>query len=134
LGVGLVNYIGHGSTEIWAGGLLSSTDTLDLINGLRTPVVIAMTCLNGYFQDVYTNSLAEALMNAPGGGAVAVWASSGLTESGPQSAMAQALIGFLYGSQPVTLGEAAASAKEAVSDQDVRKTWILFGDPAMNVR
>ena len=134
LGVGLVNYIGHGSTEIWAGGLLSSTDTLALINGLKAPVVIAMTCLNGYFQDVYTNSLAEALMNAPGGGAVAVWASSGLTESGPQSAMDEALIGVLYGSQPVTLGEAAASAKEAVTDQDVRKTWILFGDPAMKVR
>ena len=134
LGVGLVNYIGHGSNEIWAGGLLSSTDTLDLINGLKAPVVIAMTCLNGYFQDVYTNSLAGALMNAPGGGAVAVWASSGLTESGPQAAMDQALIRVLYGSQPVTLGEAAASAKEAVSDQDVRKTWILFGDPAMKVR
>ena len=48
--------------------------------------------------------------------------------------MAQALIRVLYGSQPVTLGEAAASTKEAVSDQDVRKTWILFGDPAMKVR
>ena len=69
--MGLVNYIGHGSTEIWAGGLLSSTDALALLNGLKAPVVIAMTCLNGYFQDVYTNSLAEALMNAPGGGAVA---------------------------------------------------------------
>ena len=134
LGVGLVNYIGHGSTDMWAGGLLSSTDALALTNGSRTPVVIAMTCLNGYFQDVYTNSLAEALMNALGGGAVAVWASSGLTGSGPQAAMDQALIRVLYGSQPLTLGEAAARAKRAVSDPNVRKTWILFGDPAMDVR
>jgi hypothetical protein len=131
LGVGLVNYIGHGWTEIWAGGLLGSTDALALTNGSRTPVVMAMTCLHGYFQDVHSNSLAEALINATGAGAVAVWASSGLTNSGPQSAMDQALIRAVYRSQPVTLGEAAASAKKAVSGQDVRKTWILFGDPAM---
>ena len=35
-----------------------------------------MTCLNGYFIDVKLESIAEALLQAPGG-AVAVWASSG---------------------------------------------------------
>jgi len=32
-----------------------------------------MNCLNGLFHDVYTQSLAEALMLAPNGGAVSVW-------------------------------------------------------------
>jgi hypothetical protein len=41
-----------------------------------------MTCLNGLFHDVYTESLAEAMLKAQQGGAVAVWASSGLT--GPE--------------------------------------------------
>ena len=35
-----------------------------------------MNCLNGFFHDLYTTSLAESLITAPQGGAVAVWASS----------------------------------------------------------
>ena len=38
-----------------------------------------MTCLNGYFQDPAMDSLAEALMKSEKGGAIAVWASSGMT-------------------------------------------------------
>ena len=30
-------------------------------------------------------------------------------------------------------GSDPAAAKKAVSDMDVRRTWILFGDPAMRV-
>ncbi|TLY46583.1 MAG: hypothetical protein E6K59_00160, partial [Nitrospirae bacterium] len=76
----LVNYIGHGSVEVWLGNLLSSDDARALTNGVRLPFVVAMTCLNGFFHDVFTESLAETLQKAPQGGAVAVWASSALTE------------------------------------------------------
>ena len=132
-GQGLVSFTGHGSVEIWK-GLFSSTAAGTLANGPATPLVLSMTCLNAYFQDVWTFSLGEALMMAPGGGAVAVWASSGLTESAPQSALNQAMITALYGGAPITLGEAAVAAKRAAGDPDVRKTWILLGDPAMTLR
>ena len=42
-------------------------------------IYVGMNCLNGFFHDVYTESLAETLIKAPAGGAVAVWASSTLT-------------------------------------------------------
>jgi hypothetical protein len=132
-GQGLVNYIGHGSEEVWESALFSSTDATGLTNGPMVPFVVSMTCLNGYFQDVYATSLSKALIEAPGGGAVAVWASSGLTNSGSQATLNQALVQAIYGSSPMTLGEAAASAKAAVGDLDVRKTWILFGDPATTI-
>lgn len=99
-----------------------------------TPLVLSMTCLNGYFQDVYTTALAKALLNAPGGGAVAVWASSGLTDASPQSNINQAMVKALYGAQPMTIGQAAAAAKKGTTDLDVRRTWILFGDPAMKLQ
>jgi hypothetical protein len=130
----MVNYIGHGSEEVWAGGLFNSTEADGLTNGSMVPFVVSMTCLNGYFQDVYGTALAKALIEAPGGGAVAVWASSGLTDSAPQAVMNQGLIKALFGTQPMTLGEAAATAKTAVSDLDVRRTWILFGDPATRLQ
>ncbi len=133
-GQSLVNFAGHGSDEVWAGELLSSSDVAALTNGSQTPFVISMTCLNGYFQDVYTVSLAKAIMLAPSGGAVAAWASSGLTDSSGQSILDQAMISALYGSQSLTVGEASAAAKRAVTNLDIRRTWILLGDPATKLQ
>ena len=129
-----MNFSGHGSTEMWQGGLFTSTAAGTVTNGAATPFVVAMTCLNGYFADVWTYSLAEAVLLAPGGGAVGVWASSGLTESAPQAVLNQAFITALYGGASTTVGEAAQVAKAAVADADVRNTWILFGDPSMRIR
>jgi hypothetical protein len=130
----LVNFIGHGSTEIWRGSILTSDDAEALTNSPRLPFFISMTCLNGFFQDVYTESLAEALLKAKSGGAIAVWTSSGMTEPGGQTVMDKELIRLLFGSNSITLGEATARAKASVSDQDIRRTWILFGDPSTRLK
>ena len=130
----LVNFIGHGTVWGWNGDLLSTGDADDLTNGMRLSFFIGMTCLNGWFHDPYLESLAEALLKAKGGGAVAVWTSSGLTEPDEQTVMNKELIKLLFGKQGLTLGEATARAKASVSDQDIRRTWILFGDPATRLR
>jgi hypothetical protein len=44
------------------------------------------------------------------------------------------MIKALYGAAPITVGEATMAAKASVPDTDVRRTWILFGDPAMSIR
>jgi hypothetical protein len=125
--------MGHGSIEIWR-GILSTDDVDTLINGIRLPFFINMTCLNGYFQDPYSETLGEALLKAEQGGALAVWASSGLTEPDRQAVMNKELIKLLFGRDSITLGEATAKAKASVSDQDIRKTWILFGDPTTRLK
>jgi len=76
----VVTYLGHGSEEVWAGeGLLTADDVRGLHYVPRLPVVVTLNCRNGFFHDVYTESLAEAWLKAPHGGAIAVWASWGLT-------------------------------------------------------
>jgi hypothetical protein len=132
----LVNYAGHGSVEVWTGaGILRSIDKSSLTNGSKLPMVVTMTCLNGFFHDVFTESLAEALIRAEGGGAVAVWASSGLTEPDRQALMDRELISLLFTTeQSPALGDAVRAAKAAAADMDVRRTWILFGDPTMHLR
>jgi len=127
-----LTYAGHGSVEVWAGSVLTSEDARTLSNGTRLPLVVAMTCLNGFFHDVFTESLAETLQKAPQGGAVAVWASSALTEPTAQVGMNQALVQRL--GKGLTLGEALAQAKAAASDSDVRRSWILFGDPTTRLK
>jgi hypothetical protein len=130
----LVNFLGHGSVEVWRGDLLSSADARALRNGTRLPFLVAMNCLNGFFHDVYTESLAESLLKAEGGGAVAVWASSGLTLPAEQAVMDRALLETLFAPGGATLGEATLRARASVRDRDVRRTWILFGDPATRLR
>jgi hypothetical protein len=92
-----------------------------------------MTCLNGYVSDANVD-LGEAALKAPTGGAVAVWASSGFTTPQPQFEMNSEFDRLLFGGQSMRLGDATRNAKAATSDLDVRRTWILLGDPAMRVR
>jgi hypothetical protein len=129
----IMNYVGHGSVEVWRGDLLKSEDAAGLSNGTRLPFVVMMNCLNGFFDDVYTESLAEALMKAPNGGAVGVWASSGLSDPERQAVMNAELYRQLFGGSQ-TVGEAIMKAKgTAVRDMDLRRTWILFGDPTLKL-
>ena len=93
-----------------------------------------MDCLNGYFHDPNLLSLSEAFMKAPGGGAVATFASSGLTTTFGQRQMELELYRQLYGSTVMGLGDAIKIAKAASSDIDVQRTWIFFGDPSMKIR
>jgi hypothetical protein len=96
-----------------------------------------MTCLNGYAHDAYVDSLGESALKAQNGGAVAVWASSGFTDSQPQFDLDSEFYRLLFGtsgSSPLRLGEAIRGAKAAISDRDVRRTWTLLGDPAMRVK
>jgi hypothetical protein len=131
----LVNYIGHGSVEIWSGDdLLDDMAASTLSNGTRLSLFLNMNCLNGFFHDVYTQSLAEALLLSKNGGAVAVWASSGLTQPEPQVQMDQNVVRLLFGKPSLTLGEAVRKAKSTITDPDVRRTYILFGDPVLRLR
>jgi len=134
LGQLLVNYIGHGSAEIWRGNLFNSSDAMSLTNSPYLPFFISMTCLNGYFHDVQVADLAEALLKAEQGGAVAVWTSSSLTYPSEQAILNRELMKLLFNGQNLTLGEAIMLAKQAVGSKDIRKSWILFGDPTIRLR
>jgi len=129
-----VNYVGHGNSTEWRGGLLSTDDVSSLSNGDGLPIFLMMTCLTGYFHDAQFDSLAEALVRTEKGGAVAVWASTGLTVSSDQGVMDRALFKRLFeANNGETLGEAVMEAKSASLNKDVRLTWILLGDPTLRV-
>ncbi len=129
----VVNYQGHGRQNGWSDDLLKAEDIATLRNETRLPLFVSMTCFNGTLQDPTILCLGTVLLRAPKGGAVAAWASSGLTVPSEQASMNQALYRELLGTKK-TLGEAIMGAKSAALDPDVRRTWILFGDPSMTLR
>jgi len=42
-------------------GLFDDSAATSLTNGTKLPLFVAMNCLNGFFHDVYTQSLAESV-------------------------------------------------------------------------
>jgi hypothetical protein len=93
-----------------------------------------MDCLNGFFQDVYAQPLAVKLLLAPNGGAVAALASSGLNQAPPQTELDKLIVEDTFNSARPTLGESILKAKSHISDPAVRRTYTLFGDPAMQIK
>jgi photosystem II stability/assembly factor-like uncharacterized protein len=132
----IVNYTGHGSVDLWSGNLLTSQDAAELSNGDRLPLFVMMTCLNGYFHDAALDSLAEALMKTERGGAIAVWTSSGMTAPDGQAMINRQMYRLIFdtNSRPMRLGEVTQRSKQATSDRDIRRSWILFGDPTMKLK
>jgi uncharacterized repeat protein (TIGR01451 family) len=131
----LVNYLGHGSEEQWSGSDIFDENSVPaLTNTSQLPVFLIMDCLNGFFQDVYSQPLAVTLLVAPNGGASAVVASSGLNQPAPQTALDTLVVQSATSATGETLGESLIKAKSSITDLDVRRTYILFGDPAMQLK
>ena len=131
----LVNYSGHGTVTTWAsnsffsnthGGLLTNTNNLSIFTML--------TCLNGYFVSP-SPSLSDVLLKNPNGGAVTIWASTGLTTPDVQEVMATRFYSQIGAGNFLRIGDLIKDAKSTIDfGRDVRLSWALFGDPAMKVR
>jgi hypothetical protein len=138
-GSALVAYFGHGSVTQWGkDNLFAVKDVTSLQNGERLPLVINMTCLTGLFTHPRVQSLAEALLWKPAGGAVAVLAPTSLTLAGDQSFLSNALAQSLLKDRAARLGDIFLQAQREVPAQvpgtlDVLRTFLLFGDPALKL-
>lgn len=133
----IVNYVGHGSVEQWGRDeLLTVEGASELSNGQRLPLFINMTCLTGLFSHPSQESLAETLLWAKNGGAIAAVAPSSLTLPTNQSKLNQALLKELLETEKPTIGEALMRAKQQVpltnnNEHDIVATFNLLGDPAI---
>ncbi len=127
-GPALVNYVGHASELFWNGDLHTVADT-EALSGGGTSLWLHMTCLTAFFQDPRRQSLAVATLLAPDGGAWGAWGSTGMTHPSDHPALDRALVRALL-VEGKTLGEATRSALTAVSDPELRSTFVLLGDPS----
>ena len=132
----LVTYTGHGSQTVWATtGVFRNEDAAELVN-TQLSFYLVMNCLNGYTHQPTGDSLGESLIRASNG-AIAVWTSSGITQSDKQSVISQAFTTHAFaatvGEKP-RLGDVVKAAKRASDDTDVRRTWQLLGDPTLFIK
>jgi hypothetical protein len=134
----LVHFYGHGGRYMWqtASGSyadlsnLFDLDDLDLLKPTtRWPVVVSMTCSTGPFDHPSADSLGEKFLRLPDRGAVAVLAAS--ARNSPSVHFSDVLMSEL--ARPGFLGEAIATAKNAVRPDYPAALYNLFGDPALTL-
>jgi hypothetical protein len=145
----LYNYVGHGDTVSLAANpvLFTRTNALSLGNanplaeGARLPVFAALTCGAGNFASPTTDSLGEALVLNPGGGAIVSFVPTGLSRNDQAHIMNRAFVDALVGAEPASLVSEAVDAAYVAHQLEgtenaafMRYIYSLLGDPAVMVR
>ena len=130
-----VSFFGHASPGTWSRELLLQGSQLEglLNNAGKAPLVTEFGCWGGYFVEPTYTTMNHAWLLTPDRGARAMIASSSLTDSGSDRAIANALIAELA-VPGIRLGDALVNAKRTVwltapERKDVVLGMSLFGDP-----
>lgn len=139
LGRLVTTYTGHGSVTSWAGEyLFESSDVALLDNMLRLTFLVTLDCLNGYFSHFSHYCLAEEFVAAPFEGAIAAFSPSGLGYVWEHEILSEHLFSEIFVEGNRLLGPAAIGSKiEAYgqgASEDMLKTFILLGDPAVSLK
>ncbi len=140
-GAGLMVYNGHASIHQWSPQRLFHLDEARALqNAGRWPVLLELTCFTGAFQTPGLDTLDEALLRAPQGGAAAVWGPTGLGVARGHTTLAAGFLEYLQAGPDRRLGAAtlAGKLKLAASPQawlfaDLLDTFSLLGDPALRI-
>ncbi len=137
----VVNYQGHGSREYWSSSqIFREVDISSLSNGSQLPLLIGMTCLDGFFaHPALDNGLGEALLKSPTGGVAAAFCSAGTASLSAKRALNGALFSAFFNQGERILGDAyLESAKTYFANssdvEDVLRSHVILGDPSMTVR
>lgn len=133
----LANYVGHASITWWAAEiLLGVNDVPNLTNDGRLPVMLPMTCYDGYFQSPVFASLAETLVRANGRGAVASWSATGQGVATGHDYLHRGFYEAIFQAGVQRLGPATLAGKLKLFSEsgrflDLIDTFGLIGDPGL---
>ncbi|MGE0639819.1 MAG: C25 family cysteine peptidase [Thermoanaerobaculia bacterium] len=138
-GAGFSQYVGHGGLDRLADeGILGLSDVAALANGGRAPFLTALTCAINRFELPGLPSFGEEMVRRADGGAVAVFAPSGLGQHGEAAQFAPRLSYEIYGVQNLRVGDAILDAEttfaNAGGDRGLLTLYTLIGDPALVLR
>ena len=136
LGDSLISYHGHSSSSIWGsfnpGFLLTANEARQLSN--QTPTIVAQWgCWNTYFTNPTIDTMANAFLFNPTGGAVAVLGATTLTELDFLAGLGERFFAAL--DREDTLGQALLRAQRQMARDnpetiDALGGFVLLGDPA----
>jgi len=131
----LLNYTGHGSITDWsAEGLLNIADVRQM-NFENLPLWITATCDFGWF-DGFNTSGGEAAFQNKKSGAIALYTTSRVVDSGKNFNINSQLIYYLFmkeNGKHYTLGDIMRLSKNQLGSDDNKLNYVLLGDPALTL-
>lgn len=143
-GVGIINYCGHGAETSWVSSNFSVSNINNLTNYHKLPFIFSVACVNGAYSG--RTCFAEAWLRAekngkPTGAVGALMSTINQPWNSPmcaQDRMIELLTGANNAAQRHTFGCIAFNGMihmlDVYNDYEVSRTWVLFGDPALQVR
>lgn len=142
-GVGIITYCGHGDVQMWVTTGFNNNNVNALTNVGKLPFILSVACVNGEYHTgtCFAEAWTRATHEGQPSGAVGIL---GSTINQPwnspmcaQDAMIDLLVGT-DGTQTVTFGgmffNGVIHMLDVYSDNEVARTWILFGDPTLQMR
>ena len=137
-GAVLLTWVGHGNSRVFAHEhvFVLPTDLQAIDNGGRQPFVFAAASQMGVFDDPDLDSMPEALIKWPHGGAIGMIAATRIGFHNSNMALARNFHAgiFTSGRRFVPVGLALLEAKLATDTfRENEKRYTLFGDPLMRL-
>ncbi|MGH7453754.1 MAG: type IX secretion system sortase PorU, partial [bacterium] len=134
----LINYSGHGNTEVWAHERVLNlpTDLNRIQNGDRQALWIAATCTFGKYDIPERQSFSEDLVLAPGRGAIAVLATSRDVYASSNAALNQQYYRYFFGNNQqisARLGTAMMLARIVTGATVNDEKFHVLGDPSLRL-
>ncbi len=146
-GASVVQYTGHGNTVVWSDDAFfderinppgdTFQDTQELSNAGELSFLFVHNCLTAGFHDVVDNTMGENWMRRANGGAVGVFAPSGLSFNFIGDAASQVIWGAMFGSRKErNVGTIALDTLVRLCTQGSTEdcqNYVLLGDPALRL-
>jgi len=143
-GTSVIQYIGHGNTVVWSDDAFfderinppqdTFQDTQELTNGGRLAFLFVHNCLTGGFHDISDNTMGENWLRRMGGGAVGMFAPSGLSFNFIGDATTQVIWNAMFGPRKERqVGVVALDTLVQLCSQgsiEDCQNYVLLGDPA----
>ena len=146
-GVGIICYCGHGDVQEWSTTGFNNSNINNLTNANKLPFIISVACLNGAYHSgtCFAEAWVRATKNGEPTGAVSI---VGSTINQPwnepmcaQDEMIDLLVGTTPSVQKFTFGGIFFNGIIHMLDVynnsnalEVSRTWVLFGDPTLQMR
>ena len=142
-GSAFTHVFSHGAPWQWGNAAVLTVDDVQGVDGGPPAlgvgpetVVLTWACESQFYTYLWGDTVNEALLLKPGGGAMAVFGPAGISDIAVQAGLYERLYAELPRSR--TLGEAIRRAKTAALGADPRAAavvegWNLLGDPSLRV-
>jgi len=143
-GAAFTHVFAHGAPWQWGNAGLLTVDDVEGVGGAppalgKGPETIVLTwaCEAQYYTYLWSDTVDEALLLRPNGGALAAFGPAGIVDLAVQATLYQRLYEELRTAP--TLGDAVRRAKSRALTEDSRAWaavagWNLLGDPALPLR